>query len=279
MKVMALLVTYNPDIAELRRCIESICDQVQGIMLVDNASKKFEDIELCGKNYDVNILRNKKNLGIAEALNRGFDYARMHGYDWVLTLDQDSYCTYGIIEKFKKYTNDDNVGIVSALEIDRNSVKKKRIGFVCEEIDRCITAGSLIRIVAWEKVNGYDTRLFIDYVDFDFCMRLRIAHWKILRVNTAIIINSLGKSTNRRLLFHNVSVSNHSISRVYYLVRNWLYYIVQYHKNLNVLKELTKMLMYCIKTIVFSKNKSLVFKTIIKGMKDSCKIAISSRKQ
>ena len=91
-KVLTGIVTYNPDTERLEQCIGSAADQTGGTVIFDNGSENadiIEKLEAVNRN-SVHIIRNNTNAGIASALAAIMDYARQTGYEWVLSLDQDS---------------------------------------------------------------------------------------------------------------------------------------------------------------------------------------------
>ncbi|WP_244505189.1 glycosyltransferase, partial [Escherichia coli] len=67
-KVLAIIVTYNPEIIRLTECINSLAPQVERIILVDNGSNNSDLI----KNISINnleIILLSENKGIAFAQN------------------------------------------------------------------------------------------------------------------------------------------------------------------------------------------------------------------
>lgn len=93
MKYIAGIVLYNPDLGRLKENIESICKQVDKVILIDNGSDNIREIEDLIKEYlNCILLKNGENMGIAYALNQILKYAYENDVKWFLTLDQDSVC-------------------------------------------------------------------------------------------------------------------------------------------------------------------------------------------
>ena len=87
METVAGVVFYNPDIERLKKNITAVAPQVDEVV-VDNSSSNIKDVQQLLCLYDnVTVPNNKRNMGIAKALNQLFEYARIHSYEWVLTLD------------------------------------------------------------------------------------------------------------------------------------------------------------------------------------------------
>ena len=90
--VLAGIVLYNPDEDRLVENIQAVVGQVDETILIDNNSSNIEKIKkrVNELNYNINIIENSKNNGIAFALNQILEYAIDNNYEWFLTLDQDS---------------------------------------------------------------------------------------------------------------------------------------------------------------------------------------------
>ena len=103
-KTAALVVTYFPD-AEFSERLERLLEQVARLVIVDNGSPEAAlgwAGGLAGRD-GVTIQRNGANLGIAAALNQGLSLLSGEGYDWVITLDQDSTVAPGCISKSPRH--------------------------------------------------------------------------------------------------------------------------------------------------------------------------------
>lgn len=88
MKIAAVIVTYNPDIALLVTNVEAVMPQVKEVLVVDNHSENIDAIQAA---FPVNTkIHVEKNVGIAKATNDGIKMHETNGFNWVLTLDQDS---------------------------------------------------------------------------------------------------------------------------------------------------------------------------------------------
>ena len=94
-RILTGIVTYNPDIGRLKQNLETITDQTDELLIIDNASENFSQIKTLAAGKFIEL---EKNHGIAYALRRLMDFANKNGYDWVLTLDQDSVACQMILE-------------------------------------------------------------------------------------------------------------------------------------------------------------------------------------
>lgn len=270
MNACAGIVLYNPNIDRLMRNIKSIQDQVDHIYVVDNGSENFGDIyNSINTCLNISVIRNMENMGIAKALNQMCQVALETGYDWILTLDQDSVCPAHMIEIFMSYTDITNIGIICPAVNYEGWKNKSKFEKPIEEIGACMTSASFTNLHAWKYIGGFCENYFIDYVDNEFCMKLRIHNYKILRVNRCIFSHQLGDSGHIKLFgIISVNYTRHSPLRLYYMTRNNLFFIRKYSNELNIVKEYLK-LIYVVTSGFFASNKKISsLKYIMRGIYD-----------
>lgn len=275
MTYSAGIVLFNPDISRLKDNIESIIDQVDKLICIDNCSSNRNDIEILIEKYKkIIIIRNNENLGIARALNQIMERSSEMGFDWVYTLDQDSISPDNVIKGLSQHVRD-GVGIVCTNFQNQNDNSlafndKNPISNVLE----CITSGSLTSVDAWKLVGGFDEWLFIDCVDYDFCYKLKINNLLVIRVNNLVIKHDVGSFKLRRFLFFKIKTYNHSSFRNYYITRNNIYMIRKYKKVINIPKRILYLIKFEITKIVFERNRIDTIKSMIKGYRDAKKRSI-----
>lgn len=271
MDISVGIVLFNPDISRLKENINSVIVQKVRIYLLDNSSDNIDEIFKMLEWYDrskITIICNTKNQGIAKALNQLTSAAKKDGYGWILTLDQDSISPFNIVEEFKKYIGNTNIGMLCPVICDRNKGNTINAKNGCKEIDECITSGSLLNIKAWDEIGGFDENMFIDGVDFDICYRLRKAGYTILCVKSVVLLHELGHIEWHRFIFWRVLVKNHSAIRKYYIARN-IIYIARKRKNiLLILKSILQEVKLISITLFYEEDKKNKFFCIAKGIYD-----------
>ena len=283
-KVAAIIISYNPD-NNLLDSINLLVNQVEKIIIVDNGSEpeKKRNINLIMDidKKKIEVIFNEENLGIATALNIGVREALNQGYNWILTMDQDSKASSNMVEKMLEvYNKIDERERKEILSIFPNFVDE-RIQSIEENsnmdsyeyVDADITSGNLLRAEVFDKVGFFDDSLFIDLVDTDFCMRLNEKNIKMIKVRDAILYHSLGESQSVKSIFGKFNTSNHSALRRYYMTRN-RFYIWEKYKDLNSFtlnrdKKLFKK--EFIKIILGEKDKVNKIKMVFKGYKENKK--------
>lgn len=269
MRYAAGIVTFNPEMQRLQENLIALIqsNQVERVFVVDNASKNVAEIEkLTSGKSKVCLTRLTENIGIAHALNAICKQAQTEGFDWVLTLDQDSVMSRDCMSELVKHTDKQEVGIVCPRIEDRNmgcQYATSETGW--EYIDSCITSGNLVRIKAWEQIGEFAEELFIDGVDFDFCIRMRQGGFQILRANNVCLIQEVGHGRNKHLFGRTLSIMNHSPFRLYYIIRNYLYLGKVHHQRLHWTQEVLKRLFI---VMAYEHNRSQKARYIWHGFLD-----------
>ena len=271
MDISAGIVLFNPDIKRLKENIDAVIIQCTHLYLVDNGSGNVDEVKGLLNQYNqskISILWNRENQGIAKALNQLTSAAQKEGFDWILTLDQDSVVPSNIVGEFEKYINNSSVGILCPIICDRNKDEEIKINEDCTEIDECITSGSLLNIKAWSEIGGFDERMFIDGVDFDICYRLRQRGYKIYCIHSVVLLHELGHIEYHRFLFWKVLVKNHSAFRKYYIARNIIYVAKKRKSVLLAIKGILQEVKLLGIVLLYETDKKSKSISIIKGIRD-----------
>lgn len=235
MEIAAVVVVYNSNEKSLLENINSYLEDVKFLAVVDNSDvvnnyPLLLDLSKKSKGK-VNYIRNGQNLGIAEALNIGAKHALERGYEWLLTMDQDSRATAGMVNTLVAYLESgdaEQVGIISPVHMQQNSsVVHEIMERDFEERLTVMTSGNIISLKAFTQVGGFDTSLFIDYVDHEYCLRLIQNGFKVVAAKKAILLHSLGSFKNYKV----ANVSNHNYVRRYYITRNRLFVWKKYYQK------------------------------------------------
>ena len=254
-RVLAIVVSYNPQIEELSRALQAICNQVQGIIVIDNASQNVAELSACLDQIrhtrgsiaqdKVWFLPQTENLGLGAAHNIGIEWAREQSFNAVLILDQDSVPMNGMVAKLLSASKAKQASAVSAvgavyLNAENNSqsffvrfglLKFKRIYCAqnnegtegCVEADFLISSGSLISLAALNVIGDMDESLFIDHVDTEWFLRAKSMGYKAYGVCGAAMQHALGEKTHRMRLSvsgRQRNVPQHKPFRYYYIFRN-----------------------------------------------------------
>ena len=177
------------------------------------------------------------------------------------------------LEKVKKRPKDvgvplNTIGLISPFHIipQKSHLNPKGI----EKPEVVMTSGNIINLKAYQEVEGFKNWLFIDAVDFDFCLNLRTHGYEIIQINEARLKHNLGKTEKKKFLWKECYTSNHDATRRYYIVRN-RHYIYDMYKNdfpdfCNAELKMTKKEVE--KVLLFEKNKIAKITAMYKGYRD-----------
>ncbi|MCD8260520.1 MAG: glycosyltransferase [Bacteroides sp.] len=171
----AVVVLYHPPLGELRKNILSCIDEVEILVLTDNSETMNPEIaELAEKWEKMVYISMQGNQGIAKALNRGINYCLEKGFSWILTMDQDSRFLTSL-KGYKEYiSNQDsrNIAILCpTYSIEGES--QPTPATAPYPLRKVIQSGNLIQGEVFRKLGGYQEKYFIDYIDYEYCMRSR----------------------------------------------------------------------------------------------------------
>jgi rhamnosyltransferase len=271
-RIAGVVVLYNPS-ENVFENINSYLGQIDKLFVIDNSEIPCESL----KEQFIGFTKIKyshfgKNIGIAKALNIAAKKAIEDGYSFLLTMDQDTSLSDNIFYEYRKYlsgTINNNVGIIT-LHHKIENYYKKQSNKEYENIQSAFTSGSLINLEVFNKVGPFKESFFIDYVDHEYCLRLRKMNYKIVRINSVYCKHKLGNMEARRILGVNIPISHHSPLRLYYRTRNRLYVVSHYYKSFT-LWIVTDMIRFFYEVIIltlFESNKKEKIKMILKGVTD-----------
>ncbi len=273
-KIAGICVTYNPS-QEIHNTLAALSRVLEFVIVVDNSDSKEEKKKLeaiCGNYENVNLIDLGENKGIAYALNRGCEIALKLGYTWALTLDQDSILPGDTIEKYiNAYNQLSRTGAyeIGMLTCDMSTWSTEN-ALDFEEVKQCWTSGALMSLETFNKVGGFDEKLFIDAVDFDMCLKYRSENQKIIKVNSVRLKHSLGRTKDVKVLKkHLFYVTNHSALRRYYMTRNGFYISKKYSNQYPEIKiGVSKLVKIIFKILLFETDKMEKFRYMYRGYID-----------
>ncbi len=259
MKLAAVVIWFNPLELGEDKIIKNVlsygafCDKVY---IVDNRQALHE--ELSKKIPGCVYLSNKNEGGIAGAQNKGCQMALSDGYEWAMTMDQDSYFESEQIKKYihlvDEYIPTDEKAVSfgpKIVNLNETVYWTKQIRFkILSPIKRkilgkkwkprtesevlypkdIIASGNIINLSVW-KDNTFDELLFIDEVDHNFCHRLIRKGYKIVMLNKAYLNQYFGTKT---FALFKKNYGNYSDFRLFYIFRNHLieaYRFPEYRKE------------------------------------------------
>jgi len=202
-KILAGIVLYNPDVDVLEKNVKKIIDDVNGLILVDNASANISAVQSALKESKISFIRHEENKGLSYSYNEMMRYARMNGFDYLLLLDQDSECSDGFVSEYRLNLEEEFACLVPMI-VHKNREYQERFGEKSENLTdvvySSINSGTCINLIGLPEDFEFDESFFIDCIDCDFFLRLKKKNLKVLRVNSARLYISLGNITRPRFV-------------------------------------------------------------------------------
>lgn len=276
MKLAGLVIFYNPEISVAKN-IESYIKDVDFLLIIDNSSESnISYVKDLINKEEIEYRPLYKNIGLVNALVKGIDFLKNHGFTHILLLDQDTLFDLQTVSLMRDNVCDKYSVICPNMKLVVNKNNKKIIldkaeySLKNEVVNFCITSGSLIKIADYYEVGGFDTKLFIGQIDQDFCCKLRNSGKKILRVGESFIFQEAGNATERKLLYKKLKVPNYSPIRYFYYFRNERYLRKKYGKKYNSFK--VSLWKYFVMVLFFEKEKFKKIWQMIKGFCDGNKM-------
>ena len=239
-KVAALVILYNPD-RKIWGNIASYNGHIDKLYIFDNSPDSHESLcrEFMNKNKCVYIYNDGENCGLGKPINVVANIAWSEGVEWLLTFDQDSKAEIDMVENMLAYVSgeeyDPQIGVLSPI-IDSPTDANSDIAYLPKNphvmyLRTAIQSGSLLNLRIMNEVGGYKENLFIDYVDFEYCLRVRSMGYKVARLTSAKLLHQEeDKYEVREIDNCKLYLGKYKPERFYYQCRNILYCMEKYRR-------------------------------------------------
>ncbi len=168
------------------------------MVVVDNGSNcdELNPLRVATQGSGIHLIENGENLGIAEALNQGVRWAMSSDYPWVILFDQDSRITDGFMEcmfaawgvpitRVRAYVSIHPKYVHPETGLEHRVERAPDGGPIIS-----ITSGALMPIWVFDKIGGFASEYFIDWVDIEYCYRIRAAGFFIADSSDAVLLHA-----------------------------------------------------------------------------------------
>lgn len=220
--IAAVLTAYHPD-ERLAAVVEAALLTCAAVIVADNTPADASSMAEKLDDPRVTVLRSGRNLGVAAALNLGVA-ALPDDTAAVLFLDQDSILPPELVHGLIAHLDDPSIGVVgpAAVEAGSGSAYESLAGLHKEVSNRyaVITSGMIVRRSCFDLVPAFREDFFVDYVDVDFCLRLRRAGVRVVRDKSLVLPHSIGDGREHKVLGLTVRVTHYPAWRHYWTARN-----------------------------------------------------------
>lgn len=195
------------------------------IIIVDNSpNSKLNNIT-----SDIEYIPLLYNSGIAHAQNTGIKKAQEIGCEYIIFFDQDSRFEPDLIENLKNEFNE-----ISKVDNKIIALGPKLVDLATSEIykghnqdnenatlkNSIISSGTFLISDILHVVGGMDERLFIDYVDTEWCWRATSKEYHIYASANNYLNHKVG---NRTIKIFSYPIILSTPIRYYYQYRNFIW--------------------------------------------------------
>jgi rhamnosyltransferase len=267
-RVAAVVVLYHPG-PEVVENIRTWADQVAELYAIDNSEAPEAGItESLGTLQNMTYLPMGENRGVAAALNAGAELAVAAGYDFLLTMDQDSRAMPEMVEQMlccMSLEAGENIGIIAPFHVTRGRVFVDKSA-PCEDVMTPMTSGSLLNLRAYRVAGPFRDDLFIDFVDNEYCLRLRKSGFSVFRANRAILYHRVGDTRK----YGPFVATNHPPLRRYYKTRNRFLVNRLYRRDFpgHCLFDRVRLAKEVVSILFFEREKTAKFRMMWRGYID-----------
>ncbi|MCX8155617.1 MAG: glycosyltransferase family 2 protein [Verrucomicrobiae bacterium] len=277
-RICGIVVTFHPS-SLLTDQLSLLNQQLAEVLVVDNGTFASwpPSLQAALQKPGITLLANPENRGIAAAFNQGLQYALNNGFAWAATFDQDSrpppHYFAGLWEAHQMCPFRHQVALIAPrywLKETSPPAPASPASAAWRKIPVAMASGNLVNLQAAQAVGWMDESFFIDYVDFDFCLRLRRQGWQIMEARNVWLPHRLGSRQSHRWLGLQFSLVAHSPLRRYYNARNR---IVTYRRHARrfpgwFIHDAAWWLLETAKILLFEPHKAAKLHAMGRGVKD-----------
>ena len=279
----AVIVTYEPERNILKNLINSLVNQVRNLYIVDNTKYKSDIFNEYVNYLNVEVTKLEANYGIAFAQNVGIKKSLANGSSYILISDQDTvYPDHYVKNMIRALENfNSKAAAIAPLYKDLNRAQQN-MGFIksgrfilkkffptegLHEIAQAIASGLIIDSKKLKEIGLMDEKLFIDWVDLEWCWRAKSLGYKIIGNADVIIKHHLGDYATG---IGFIKVPIRKPERSYYITRNAIYLALKYSRigSIKRLIMLIKAFRLILVTPILAKPRLAHLKYFLWGLRD-----------
>lgn len=221
----AVIVTFHPDEGFTNR-LERALNQFSFVIIVDNGS---QHAVIPGNRLalpNVRLVANQTNLGVAAALNQGVNLAMREGFEWVVTLDQDTIPATDmlatLLDVYRKSGGGNVIMGSNYWDAHRrhNFIRCADAEGGFRERKTLITSGTLVPLSLFKAIGLFREDYFIDSVDHEFSLRARAQGFRILISCRPVMRHSIGAHVENAGRLRQFMSFDHTPARKYFIARN-----------------------------------------------------------
>ncbi len=297
-QTIAVIVTFNADMDTIRQSLASLSGQC-ATLIIDNGSAEPGISQLkaiASESRRVELICLESNMGIARAQNRAIKHIAdtRPAISFALLLDHDSIADSDMVSRLEDVFTDRQAGArvacVGPVLYDPRDNRyldfhKIRLGLwgkikpgsldknnPVAEVDSLNSSGTLLSIKAFIETGGFDSSLFIDHVETDWCFKARSLGYKLFATAGTRLTHHMGDDVCHYWLFGKRRMPYRSPARHYYIVRNSI--LLQKRRHVPLAWKVSNILKLCFTFCYFGlyyRDRAQQRKQILHGFMDGLK--------
>jgi len=289
--VASITTAFNA-IRVLPRHIDALLRQsrpLDEVIIIDNGSTDGSGAMLAERYPQVTVLRLPENVGAAGAWAAGLPYAAIErGHDWIWNFDDDSVpgenALEALLSGIKEIPAIEEVGMLAPFPVHATSGNGYtpllwKNGFVRPPkeqlqqpvlfVDLVIASGCMVRREVVEKIGLPRADFFMDFFDFEYCLRIRSQGFKIAVIMACQFAHEIGNARTVKFTGGRRLWPGYPPWREYYLSRNFIYAAWHLYPALKTkLFVMRHLLRHAVGVILLEKSRRLSLLRMWQGVKD-----------
>jgi len=306
--VASVTTAYNAA-RRLPRQLDALLSQsrpLAEIVVVDNSSTDGTWELLAAEYPRVTVLRMAENLGAAGAWSAGLEYAALQKrHDWVWAFDDDSVPESTALARLladtesaqaEGQTNGDipaPIGMAAMLTVNpqtracyppllwRHGFVKPSAAMLEQPVwfaDLTYTSGLMVRRELVESIGLPRADFFMDFFDFEYCLRARAHGFRIAVVTGVKLAHEIGEARPVRFAGYSALWPNHAPWREYYMSRNLAYAVWWlYPSGRGKRFALRHLARHAAGVVLFGSQKLACLKKTVQGFRDGRRARLGFR--
>lgn len=264
MKLCAIVITYYPNIDEVKSNIYKYITHVDHLIIWNNTPSsdlKKHEIRLPAYADKVTFMSTGKNEGIGYAINRAIEYSIENNYTHLLTMDQDS--EWDNFEDFLTEANNKSHEYYIIAPNINNLYPRQKLYLEISSI----TSGTIYNLSIIKKIGPFNERFFIDAVDEEFGFRAYSHGYPTAILGLVNLKQKFGVQKN----FFSKQITEYNAFRTYYIVRNhlWIWRLYPSLRSFHLFKVFIfdKTIKRVVTILLAEDNKRKKLLALLKGIK------------
>lgn len=277
-KIGAVVVLYKPEKSDLNNLLDYV-NKVDITIIADNSpeSNLSEFDALCQPNGEHILYRHyPNNIGLAKALNFSIRELADKACDWVLVMDQDSHFMSDILHTYWTYIKRHDCIKTAVLgPIYQYDRRKMQPYAGTKSVKRIMTSGNFINTKIFCCLGGYMEELFVDGIDFEYCLRAWHHGYEIVECGEAILAHQPAKTRTIEIFGKTVLKYGYaSPERYCYSARSCVFLWEEYRDIYSLLFHIYHLL----KILLLFDHKQEYIRQFWQGSKEGLSLARNKRK-